>query len=90
VSILQCSSNLLLVVYMQRVLTSRRWWVSCCQVVDARRNNNDSRWVAKQGGEEQVWNEVADALTTRGWWGRTASAVINIYHKQNRGGRCPT
>ena len=68
---------------MQRVLTSRRWWVSCCQVVDARRNNNDSRWVAKQGGEEQVWNEVADALTTRGWWGRTASAVITTYHKQN-------
>jgi hypothetical protein len=57
--------------------------VSCCQVVDARRNNNDSRWVAKQGGEEQVWNEVADALTTRGWWGRTASAVITTYHKQN-------
>ena len=82
-SILQCSSNLLLVVYMQRVLTSRRWWVSCCQVVDARRNNNDSKWVAKQGGKDKVWNEVADALTTHGWWGRTASGVSRTYYKLN-------
>ena len=54
--------------------------MSCWQIVDARRNHSIYAWVKELGGEEKFWNEVAEALSRRGWIGRTAGSLAKKYN----------
>ena len=54
--------------------------MSCWQIVDARRNPSTVQWVKELGGKEKFWNEVAEALSSRDWIGRSARTVAAKYY----------